>query len=509
MIFSINFSCIQQPRRQPMNEQTQIALIGGGIMSFTLATILKELQPSLQIHIYEMLDDVGLESSMAWNNAGTGHQALCELNYTPRQKDGSINITKALKINQQFELSKEFWAYCVKNNLLDAPKSFINPLPHLSFVADSNVAFLKDRFEALRQSPFYKNMLFSQDKDQIAQWVPLVMQDRDPNQSVAATFIDSGSDVNFGAIVTQLKNNLTKQDGIDIFLSHKVTDLNQSSKGWELQITDTKNDIRKKVQADFVFLGAGGGAFPLLQKSGIPEGRGYGGFPVSGLWLVCNNKDLIDKHATKVYGKASVGDPPMSVPHLDSRIIDGKKELMFGPYAGFNTKFLKSGSLLDFPLSARWNNIIPMLQAGIDNIPLTAYLVRQVFLNKKGRVEKLEFYMPSAKEEDWDLKLAGQRVQIIKKNAQGRGFLEFGTEVVVSADKSLAAVLGASPGASISIDVILELLEKCFATQVSKNYDKLKEMIPSYKNTLEQNIAAFNTQRSKTAQALQMPFTEI
>lgn len=492
-----------------MNEQTQIALIGGGIMSFTLATILKELQPSLQIHIYEILDDVGLESSMAWNNAGTGHQALCELNYTPRQKDGSINITKALKINQQFELSKEFWAYCVKNNLLDTPKSFINPLPHLSFVADSNVAFLKDRFEALHQSPFYKNMIFSQDRDQIAQWAPLIVQDRNPDQPIAATFIDGGTDVNFGAIVTQLKNNLIKKEGLEVFLSHKVKDINRDSKGWELKIIDTKNDTYKKVQAQFIFLGAGGGAFPLLQKSGIPEGHGYGGFPVSGLWLVCNNKDLIDKHATKVYGKASVGDPPMSVPHLDSRIIDGKKELMFGPYASFNTRFLKHGSFLDFPLSARWNNLIPMLQAGLDNIPLTVYLIRQIFLGKKGRMDKLEFYMPSAKQEDWELKVAGQRVQIIKKNAQGRGFLEFGTEVVVSADRTLAAVLGASPGASISVSVILELLEKCFATEIAQYSDKLKEMIPSYKNTLEQNIAAFNTQRSKTAQALQMPFTEI
>lgn len=492
-----------------MNEQTQIALIGGGIMSFTLATILKELQPSLQIHIYEMLDDVGLESSMAWNNAGTGHQALCELNYTPRQKDGSINISKALKINQQFELSKEFWAYCVKHSLLDTPKSFINPLPHLSFVADSNVAFLKDRFEALRQSPFYKNMLFSQDRDQIAQWAPLLIQGRDKNQPVAVTFMDGGSDVNFGAITTQLKTNLAKKEGVDIFLSHKVIDVNRDSQGWELKIIDTKNDTRKTLQARFVFLGAGGGAFPLLQKSGIPEGHGYAGFPVSGLWLACNNKELIDQHSTKVYGKASVGDPPMSVPHLDSRIIDGKKELIFGPYASFNTKFLKNGSLLDFPFSMRANNFLPMLQAGIDNIPLTAYLVRQIFLGKNGRMDKLEFYVPSAKQEDWELKVAGQRVQIIKKNAQGRGFLEFGTEVVVSADKSLAAVLGASPGASISVDVILEVLEKCFPQEMKKHYDKLKEILPSYQNTLEQNIATFNHQRAQTAQLLQMPFKEI
>lgn len=492
-----------------MNEQTQIALIGGGIMSFTLATILKELQPSLQIQIYEMLDDVGLESSMAWNNAGTGHQALCELNYTPRQKDGTINISKALKINQQFELSKEFWAYCVRNNLLDAPQSFINPLPHLSFVADSNVTFLKDRFEALRQSPLYAHMLFSQDREQIAQWAPLIMEGRDPNQPVAATFMDGGSDVNFGAIVTQLRANLAKKEGVGIFLSHKVADINRSSQGWELKVIDTKNDVHKRVQARFVFLGAGGGAFPLLQKSAIPEGRGYAGFPVSGLWLACNNKELIDKHATKVYGKASVGDPPMSVPHLDTRIIDGKKELMFGPYASFNTRFLKYGSLLDFPLSVRLNNFLPMLQAGLDNIPLTAYLVRQIFLGKNGRMDKLEFYMPSARQEDWELKIAGQRVQIIKKNAQGRGFLEFGTEVVVSADKSLAAVLGASPGASISVDVILEVLEKCFASEVQTHYDKLKEMVPSYQNTLEQNIANFNHQRAQTAQTLHIPFAGI
>ena len=494
-----------------MNEDSEVVLVGGGVMSLTLAAMLKELSPSIHISIYEMLEDVGLESSMTWNNAGTGHQALCELNYTPKKEDGSIDITKALKINQQYELSKEFWAYCVKVGILKEPRTFINPVPHLSFVVDHIVPYLKQRYETLRTSPLFANMYYSEDREQIKQWAPLLLEGRDDKQHIAVTYMEEGSDVNFGEMVRQFRNKLSQKDGFDVYVNHKVYDLEKEGNKWRLDVLDKQSGERKQIRAKFVFLGGGGGSFPLLQKSGIPEGKEYGGFPVGGLWLVCKNREIIDKHHAKIYGKASIGDPPMSVPHLDTRIIDGKRELLFGPYAGFNTKFLKRGSLLDFPLSVRPSNFLPMVQAGIDNMPLTIYLIKQILMSNKQRMRKLNVFMPAAELKDWKAMFAGQRVQIIKKDAKGRGSLQFGTEVITSSDGSLAALLGASPGASTVVDIMLQVLERCFGTEMQSNEwkDKLIQMVPSYKRSLEENITHFNECRSQTAQVLQMPFCAI
>ncbi|WP_300721770.1 malate dehydrogenase (quinone) [uncultured Helicobacter sp.] len=491
-----------------MNEDSEVVLVGGGVMSLTLAAMLKELSPSIHISIYEMLEDVGLESSMTWNNAGTGHQALCELNYTPKKEDGSIDITKALKINQQYELSKEFWAYCVKVGILKEPRTFINPVPHLSFVVDHIVPYLKQRYETLKTSPLFANMYYSEDREQIKQWAPLLLEGRDDKQHIAVTYMEEGSDVNFGEMVRQFRNKLSQKDGFDVYVNHKVYDLEKEGNKWRLDVLDKQSGERKQIRAKFVFLGGGGGSFPLLQKSGIPEGKEYGGFPVGGLWLVCKNREIIDKHHAKIYGKASIGDPPMSVPHLDTRIIDGKRELLFGPYAGFNTKFLKRGSLLDFPLSVRPSNFLPMVQAGIDNMPLTIYLIKQILMSNKQRMRKLNVFMPAAELKDWKAMFAGQRVQIIKKDAKGRGSLQFGTEVITSSDGSLAALLGASPGASTVVDIMLQVLERCFGTEMQSNEwkDKLIQMVPSYKRSLEENITHFNECRSQTAQVLQMPF---
>ncbi|WP_334083587.1 malate dehydrogenase (quinone) [Helicobacter typhlonius] len=494
-----------------MGEDADIVLVGGGVMSFTLAAMIKELQPSAHISVYEMLEDVALESSMCWNNAGTGHQSFCELNYTPKKADGSIDITKAVSINQQYELSKEFWAYCVRVGILKEPKTFLNPVPHLSFVVDDIVSFLKQRYETLKTCPLFSNMHYSEDRDQIKQWAPLLLEGRDDKQSIAVTYMEEGSDVNFGEIVRQFKDKLSQKDGFDVYVNHKVCDINKDGNAWLLDVLDKQNGTKKQVKTKFVFLGAGGGSFPLLQKSGIPEGRGYGGFPVGGLWLVCKNRDIINKHHAKIYGKASIGDPPMSVPHLDTRIINDKKELLFGPYAGFNTKFLKHGSFFDFPLSMRANNLLPMIQAGIDNVPLTVYLIKQILMLDRQRMKKLNVFIPAAEFKDWRAMFAGQRVQIIKKDANGRGSLQFGTEVITSQDGTLAALLGASPGASTVVNIMLQVLERCFGDKMNSSdwREKLTQMVPSYGRSMEENITRFNECRSKTAETLQMPFCAI
>ncbi len=467
---------------------TDVVLVGAGIMSATLGVLLKELDPGLTIEIFESRDDAATESSDAWNNAGTGHAALCELNYTPQKADGSIDCSKALQINESFKISKQFWSYLVEKEHLRKPRTFINRIPHLSFVHGAkNTAYLKKRFEALRDNHLFGGMEFTGDAAQLAEWMPLVMEGREGAEPVAATRMTVGTDVNFGSLTRSLIDHLRKMGGVTVHLRHEILNLHRDGdKTWRLYVNDRAADQKRTVNAKFVFLGAGGGALPLLQKSGIPEGRGFGGFPVSGQWLRCLNSDLIARHDAKVYGKAPIGAPPMSVPHLDTRMIDGKKGLLFGPFAGFTTKYLKNGSLLDFPLAIKPDNLVPMTAAAFQNIGLTRYLIGQVLQSPEDRLTALKDFVPTAKMEDWKLEHAGQRVQVIKKDRKRGGILQFGTEVIAAKDGSIAALLGASPGASTAVSIMLELINDCFPDQVKTLpwQAKLKEMIPSHGESL-------------------------
>ncbi|WP_025732580.1 malate dehydrogenase (quinone) [Carnimonas nigrificans] len=450
-------------------EQVDVLLIGAGVMSTTLATLLHQLEPGLSIEIVEQLPGAAQESSNAWNNAGTGHAAMCELNYTPRAADGSVNIDKAVNINTQFEESKQFWSYLVEQGALNAPENFIHPVPHISFVrGDDDVAFLKKRYEAMSAHPCFADMTFSEDHEEIKQWAPLLFAGRTGTQSLAATRMRQGADVDYGALSRDLISHLEKENAVKVAYRQKVTGLVQDANGrWYVDIRVNDGIEKRTVRAGFVFVGAGGAALGLLQKSGIEEANGYAGFPVSGQWLRCDKPEIVEQHNAKVYSKASVGAPPMSVPHLDTRVVDGKKSLLFGPFAGFTTKFLKTGSLFDLPASVRFNNLSPMLSVAKDNFPLVKYLVQQVMLSQKQRVEELRDFYPDAKDDDWKLQVAGQRVQVIKKTAEKGGTLQFGTEVVAAKDNSIAALLGASPGASTAVSIMLGLLERCFAERFS------------------------------------------
>jgi len=482
--------------------------MGAGIMSATLGMLLKELNPNITIQLFERLDEAGMESSDAWNNAGTGHSAFCELNYTPEKADGSIDISKAIKIAQSFEVSREFWSYLVEKKYTDNPKDFITQVPHISLVwGDDNVDYLKKRYDLLHKSPLFSDMQYSEDRKVMSEWAPIAMRGRSSLQKVAATKMSIGTDVNFGALTRSLIRKLEQMPGVTIHYNMEALDLDPDGKGgWDVFVKSLLSDERDMVNAKFVFIGAGGATLHLLKRAEIKERKGYGGFPVSGLWLKCNNEDLINKHHAKVYGKASVGAPPMSVPHIDSRWINGKKELLFGPFAGFSTKFLKNGSLMDLPRSIKIDNAIPMIFAGLKNIPLTKYLIEQVRQTPEERHAALREYVPFTKQEDWELLEAGQRVQVIKKDKAKKGILEFGTEVVVSEDGTVAALLGASPGASTAAAVMLELMKRCFPKESHSSAwkAKLEEIAPSFGKPLSDDARLVQQTRERTSRLLKL-----
>jgi len=488
--------------------KTDILLVGAGSVCATLGSMLKQLNPSFSVTMVERLDKIMQESSDGWNNAGTGHAAYCELNYTPELEDGSVDIHQAFGINARYEVSLQYWSYLVKLGALPSPENFINPIPHVSVVwGEDNIKFLKKRHTLLIKHPMFAAMQFSEDPEELKTWFPLIMKGRDPNEKVAATRVPHGTDVNFAAVGRGMVEHLQTLDDFNLKLHTSVETLHQNDNGrWSVSLKDRHDGSTQTIDAGFVFIGAGGAALQLLQKAGIPEIKGFGGFPVSGQWLVCDNPEIVAQHAVKAYGKAPVNAPPMSVPHLDLRIINGKKALLFGPFAGFTTKFLVNGSIWDFLSSLRWHNIWPIFKTGINNLPLIRYLITEILQTQKSRVEALKQFYPTADGKDWRLEIAGQRVQIIKKCPIQGGRIEFGTETVFSKDKTLAGLLGASPGASLLVPIVLDIIEECFAEELSGEEwkQKVRKIIPSYGISIVSNKSLFMSIREDTISTLKL-----
>ncbi|OIU86774.1 malate:quinone oxidoreductase [Microbacterium sp. AR7-10] len=488
-----------------MTETVDVVLIGGGIMSATLGTLLHELQPDWKIVAYERLGDVAEESSNPWNNAGTGHAALCELNYMPQGKDGSLDPAKAISINEQFQQSREFWSTLVGRGILDGPSTFINSVPHMTFVrGEKDVAFLKARYEVLKDQPLFEGIEYSEDSRVINRWAPLLMQKRRKGEPFAATRVPSGTDVDFGSLTHQLFDHLA-ESGVQVRTDHEVRNLKRQDDGsWLVKYRHVIGRTPGEVKARFVFVGAGGWALKLLQKSGIPEIEGYGVFPIGGQWLKTTDPKLVAQHQAKVYSQAAIGAPPMSVPHLDTRVVDGEKSLMFGPFATFSPKFLKHGSMLDIITQVRPHNLWPMLRVAFANPDLITYLISELVKSHGKKVDNLRTFVPTARDEDWELIQAGQRAQVMKKDPEKGGILQFGTEVVAAEDGTIAGLLGASPGASTAVPIMLGLLKRCFPEHYAGWEPKLKGLIPTMGRRLNDDAAAAEKSMSETASVLSL-----
>lgn len=430
-------------------------LIGGGIMSATLAAMLARLEPEWDIVLLERLGELAGESSGPWNNAGTGHSGLCELNYMPDPQDPS----QAEAIARQFHVSRRFWASLVKEGALEEPQRFINPTPHMDVVfGQQDVDYLRSRHETLSATTLFAGMEFSEDPAVITGWAPLLMAGRAPGEPIAATRYAEATDVDFG----RLTKELVQSSSARTLLRHEVTRLKRRGGIWTVSGRDLASGKRFQLQARFVFVGAGGYALKLLQRARIREVRGYGVFPLGAQFLRTTNPEVVARHEAKVYSQADKGAPPMSVPHLDRREVDGEPALMFGPYATFSTRLLKHGKLIDLFTTIRVGNIAALLAAGAQNLGLVRYLVGQLLASPERKFRQLQRFYPEARQEDWELVQAGQRAQLIKPDRRRVGKLMFGTELVTGADGSIAGLLGASPGASIAPSVMVELLQKCF-----------------------------------------------
>ncbi|ADC86527.1 MULTISPECIES: L-lactate dehydrogenase (quinone) [Staphylococcus] len=491
------------------SQPKDVILIGAGVLSTTFGSMLKELEPNWNIKLYERMDRPALESSNERHNAGTGHAALCELNYTVEQPDGSIDIEKAKEINEEFEISKQFWGHLVKSGSIDNPREFINPLPHISFVRGvNNQKFLKKRYEAMKDFPMFDNIEYTEDIETLRKWVPLMMEGRVDDGKMAASKIDEGTDVNFGELTRKMTKNIEAHPNAEVHFNHEVLDFNRLKDGkWEVKIRNRATGQVQTQVTDYVFIGAGGAAIPLLQKTGIPESKHLGGFPITGQFLACTNPQVIEQHDAKVYGKEPPGTPPMTVPHLDARYIDGQRTLLFGPFANVGPKFLKNGSNLDLFKSIKPHNITTMLAAAVKNLPLLKYSFDQIIMTKEGCMNHLRTFYPEARDEDWELYTAGKRVQVIKDTKEhGKGFIQFGTEVVNSQDHTVIALLGESPGASTSVSVALEVLERNFPEYADDWKPKVKEMIPSYGESLITDVDLMRKTRRQTSKDLELGY---
>ena len=379
-------------------------------------------------------------------------------------------------------------------------------MPHHSWVyGEDNVSYLEKRYQAMKEHFMFDSIEFTKEISQMEKWFPLLTRNRDKDEVMAASRIERGTEVNYGALTEQLFKILEEEYDTPVYCNKEVLDVDPDGNlDWSVKVKDKHTSHVQHLEGRHIFIGAGGGSLLLLQKAHIKGKEGYGGFPISGAWLVCKNPEIIKQHHAKVYSKAGIGDPPMSVPHLDTRYINGKQELLFGPFAGFSPKFLKKGSKFDLFKSIKYKNLHSMWGVFWHNLPLTKYLIKQVSMSFDDRMNALRHFIKDAKNEDWEILVAGQRVQTIKKDVAEGGVLEFGTEIVRCKSGQITCLLGASPGASTSVSVMLDVLEHSFpdVTDTENAKRLLKEMVPFWNNEVSETL--FNTELKQVEASLSL-----
>lgn len=476
-----------------------VILIGGGIMSATLGSMLAVLQPDWRIVLLERTTGLATESSGPWNNAGTGHTGFCELNYMPDPADGR----KASMVAGQFHVSRQWWAHLVRTGLL-LPDSFIHATPHMDVVfGRRDVAYLQQRFETLTKVPLFDGLEYTEDSATIAEWAPLMVEGRTDDEPMAATRHLGGTDVDFGALTEGLTRIVTDAGG-QVLLDHEVRSLRRSSDGaWV--VAGRTGSGRFELRGRRVFVGAGGMALRLLQRARLPEIRGYAVLPVGAAFFRCSTPEVVARHESKVYSQAGIGAPPMSVPHLDRRFVNGTGHLMFGPYATFSTKLLKQGRLTDFFTTLQWHNLHVIAAALIQNLSLMRYLLGELAARPRKKFAKLQHFYPKADLDQWELIPAGQRAQLVTPDHRRIGVLHQGTELVVGGGGTIAGLLGASPGASTAVPIMLNLLQQCFPVEWQKSWKNIvNEAIPGHDPHTNWATSTVNASVSSTASALNL-----
>lgn len=473
-------------------DASDVAIVGGGIMSATLAVMLKEVAPELSVRVLEADTELAREASDGWNNAGTGHAGLCEISYTPsRGTDGRVGIDRAVEVCEQFEHSKQFWAHAVTSGIVERADAFVRPVPHICFVEGAqDVSFLQARHAALSGHHFFRTQRLTSDPEEIRAWAPLVMEGRRPGP-VAATWSGGGTEVDYGTLARRLLGWLARQDGCSVETGCHVQAIRRDHAGWRLAIDRGSAGDASEQRARFVFVGAGGGTLRLLQSAGLPEAAGMACFPIGGQWLICDDPAIVGRHAAKVYGTTPPSSPALGAGHLDIRWFDGRPHLLFGPFASWTTRFLtRTGRWTDLPRSLRAGNLVTLLQVAARNQSLVRYLIAEGLQGMGRRMAALRRFYPAARPEDWRLVQAGIRVQTI--HAADRGRISFSTQVFSSTDRSLAALLGASPGASVAADIALETIRSCLPDLlVSPDaQERMRRMIPTYAESLREPSAA-------------------
>ncbi|MFZ2509710.1 MAG: malate dehydrogenase (quinone) [Gordonia sp. (in: high G+C Gram-positive bacteria)] len=490
----------------PASESTKsavldVVLIGGGIMSTTLGALISKLQPDWSVTLFERMEELASESSNAWNNAGTGHSGFCELNYMADTADA----TKPLHIARQFHLSRQLWAALVTSGDLREPSHFVNPAPHMDIVFGArDVSYLRQRYGTLRAIPMFSAMEFTDDPNVIADWAPLLMDGRSTQEPIAATRYAAGTDVDFGSLTVSLAQTMATSGAV-LKMRHEVTSLRRDADGlWSVSGRDRQTKQRFSVRTRFVFVGAGGYALKLLQKAKLPEVRGYAVFPFGAQFLRTDNPAVVERHRAKVYSQAALGAPPMSVPHLDQRVVDGQTSLMFGPYATFSTKLLRYGRLIDLFTTLRLHNLKVLVAAGVQNLSLVTFLIKELLSTRRRKFAQLQRFYPAAHMADWYPIQAGQRAQLVKPDPQRVGILTFGTELVTGAEGTIAGLLGASPGASTAPAIMVDLLRRCFPKDYGRWLPMLTALMPGVQTPVDNDQATLDASLRETADILEL-----